>query len=669
VSPNSRQIEPPPENARPRGARDARPEDGTAGERIAVAISELPGSEALIRAAERLAGAMEAPWTAVFVETPRAARFDASERDQVAAMLQLAARLGADVVSVPADNVVDGLKAYSIDAGATQIVVGKSARSRWFELRHGSIVDRLVRETRGVAVHVLPLAERPGSPRLRTSSAPDTGWGNPVGYAVSALMVAAVTFFGVAIFAVENLANLALLYLIPVMAAATFYGLRAGVATGILSSLAYNFFFLPPLHSLRISDPSNIVTASVLLGVAAVTSQLAARVRVQADLARHSSGQNAALAGFARQLNALTDRVLLARLLCGETARLLDVHALLLLPGEKGLEIAGAAPPEPRLEAIDNAAAIWAQEHRQPAGRGSEALASSDWLFQPLIAGERVLGVLGVASELGDPIRSDQLALLLSLLDQAGRALERISLEAEMAKVSQLQERDRLRAALLSSVSHDLRTPLTTILGNIAELRRGSFDQELLSSIEVEAQRLNRFVANLLDMARVEAGALKLTLEPLDLTDAVATALRDMQPVLAGHAVRLDVSPELPLVRLDSQLFHHILINLLENAAKYGLAGSAIDIRAEGRAAEIVLSVLDEGPGLPAGQEMRVFETFIRLEGSDRKGGTGLGLAIVKGFAEAMGISVSASNRGAPEGARFSLFFPERLLVRGSAGE
>jgi two-component system sensor histidine kinase KdpD len=666
---NARKVATPPANARPRGAEDARGEDGRAPERIAVAISELSGSENLVREAERLAGAMEAPWTAVFVETPRSARFGPAEREQVAAMLQLAARSGADVVSVPADNVVDGLKAYAADAGATQIVVGKSARSRWFELRHGSVVDRLVRETRGVAVHVLPLAERPDRPRLRTASSPGAGWGSPVGYAVSALMVAAVTFFGVTIFAVENLANLALLYLIPVMAAATFYGLRAGLATGILSSLAYNFFFLPPLHSLRISDPSNIVTASVLLGVAAVTSQLAARVRLQADLARHSSGQNAALAGFARQLNALTDRALLAQLLCGETARLLDVHALLLLPGEKGLEIAGAAPPDPRLEAIDNAAAIWAQEHRQAAGRGSEALASSDWLFQPLVAGERVLGVLGVASELGDPIRSDQLALLLSLLDQAARALERISFEAETIKVSQLQERDRLRAALLSSVSHDLRTPLTTILGNIAELRRGPFDQGLLSSVEIEAQRLNRFVANLLDMARVEAGALKLTLEPLDLTDAVATALRDMQPVLAGHPVRLDVSPDLPLVRLDSQLFHHILINLLDNAAKYGLAGSAIDIRAEARTAEIVLSVLDEGPGLPAGEEMRVFETFIRLEGSDRKGGTGLGLAIVKGFAEAMGISVSASNRGAPEGARFSLLLPERLLVWGKSGE
>jgi two-component system sensor histidine kinase KdpD len=237
-----------------------------------------------------------------------------------------------------------------------------------------------------------------------------------------------------------------------------------------------------------------------------------------------------------------------------------------------------------------------------------------------------------------------------------------------MAKVSQLQERDRLRAALLSSVSHDLRTPLTTILGSVAELRRTpGADPALVAAIETEAQRLNRFVANLLDMARVEAGALKLALEPVDLTDAVATAVHDLKQALAGHPIRLDVSPELPLVRVDPQLFHHILINLLDNAGKYAAPGSPITVEARRRPDGLTLSVLDEGPGLPPGGETDIFETFTRLEGSDRKGGTGLGLAIVKGFAEAMGLAVSASSRAEPQGACFSLLFPERLLVRGSA--
>ncbi|MDB5692956.1 MAG: histidine kinase [Alphaproteobacteria bacterium] len=638
------------------------------GERIVVAVSELPGSEGLVRAAKRLSDALRAPWTALYIETPRAARFGGAERQQVAAVLQLAAQLGANVASVPATRVIDGLTDYAREARATQLVVGKSTRSRWFELRHGSVVDRLVRGTPGVAVHVLPLAESTEKPRLKPSASAGSGaWGRPLGYLFSLLMVAGVTGLGISIYALENLTNLALLYLIPVMAAATLYGLRTGIATGLLSALAYNFFFLPPLHTFTISDPSNIVTALMLLAVAVVTSQLAARVRLQADLAQRSAGQNAALAGFARQLTGLIDAEELGRTLCGEAGRLLDVEAVFLLPGEQGLALAAAVPPENKLDAIDMAAAGWAFDHCQPAGRGSETLTASDWLFQPLVVGKRALAIFGIARELDDPIRSDQLPLLLSLLDQAALALERIALEAEMAKVSQLKERDRLRAALLSSVSHDLRTPLTTILGSVAELRRaGAADEALVASIETEAQRLNRFVANLLDMARVEAGALKLALEPVDLTDAATTAVHDLKQALAGHPIRLEVSPDLPLVRLDPQLFHHILINLLDNAGKYAEPDSPITIAAQRRPDGLTLSVLDEGPGLPPGEEMRVFETFTRLEGSDRKGGTGLGLAIVKGFAEAMGLAVAAATRDAPRGACFSLLFPERLLVRGN---
>jgi len=639
------------------------------GDRIVVAVSELPGAEGLVRAAKRLADALRAPWTAVFIETARAAQFGEEERQRVASVLQLASQLGANVTSVPAANVVDGLKTFTLEARATQLVVGKSSRSRWFEFRHGSIVDRLVRETPGIAVHVLPPSEGPDRPRLRggVTLAPSR-WGSSLGYLVSALMVAVVTGLGVSLVALENLTNLALLYLIPVMAAATLYGLRTGIVTGLLSSLAYNFFFLPPLHTFTINDPSNLVTAFMLLAVAAVTSQLAARVRAQAELARRSAGQNAALAGFARQLTGLMDEAELGRILCSEVGRLLDVHTIFLLPQDTGLKVTSAVPPSDRLSPIDSAAADWAYEHRKPAGRGSETLTASDWLFQPLVVGEKALGVFGIAREVGDPVRSDQLPLLLSLLDQAALALERIMLEAEMATVSQLQERDRLRAALLSSVSHDLRTPLTTILGSIAELRRaGGGDPALIESIDTEAQRLHRFVANLLDMARIEAGALNLKLEPVDLTDAVATAVHDLKQALAGHEIRLDVSPDLPLVRLDPQLFHHCLINLLDNAGKYAAPGSPIVIAAQRRHDGIELSLLDEGPGLPPGEETRVFETFTRLEGSDRKGGTGLGLAIVKGFAEAMGMSVSASNRAEPKGACFSLFMPERLFVPAGA--
>ncbi|WP_114951067.1 sensor histidine kinase [Sphingosinicella terrae] len=641
------------------------------GERIVVAVSELASAEGLVRAAKRIADAQRAPWTAVHIERPRSARFGEDEQRRLAATMRLASQLGAQVASVPATNVVEGIKRFTEEARATQLVVAKSARSRWFELRHGSVVDRLVRETPGVTVHVLPFDEPQGTappPSKKIDRSADA-WGRPSGYGLSAALVALVTAAGATIYALGSITNIGLLFLIPVMAAATRYGLRTGLFTSLLSSLAYNFFFIPPLYTFTIQDPQNILTVLVLLGVAFVTSQLAARIRAQADLAQRSAGQNAVLAGFARSLTTTTDRNELGTILCGEVCRLLEVDTVLLLPSKKGLELVSAVPPENRLETIEQAAAHWAFEHRQPAGRGSETLTASDWLFHPLAAGENVLGVFGLArAQGGDPIRSDQLPLLLSLLDQAALALERIGLAAEMSTITQLKERDRLRAALLSSVGHDLRTPLTTILGSISELKQSEVaDPDLIASIHAEAERLNRFIANLLDMARIEAGALRLSLEPVDLTDAVATAAHDLKRQLGGHAIKLDVSPELPLVRVDPQLFHHCLINLLENSAKYADAGTPIEVTARRMRDGISLSVIDQGPGLPPGDETRVFETFTRMEGSDRKGGTGLGLAIVKGFAEAMGLGVAALNRDDPRGACFMIRFPETLLVKTGA--
>jgi two-component system sensor histidine kinase KdpD len=277
--------------------------------------------------------------------------------------------------------------------------------------------------------------------------------------------------------------------------------------------------------------------------------------------------------------------------------------------------------------------------------------------------------VIGLARDDGrDPLRPDQVALLTSVLDQSALALDRIQLESEMADVAQLRERDRLRATLLASVSHDLRTPLTSIVAAANELRATAANpanEPLFDALDAETQRLRRFVANLLDMARIEAGALNLHVEPTDLTDAVSSAVHDVRRALADHPIVLAVPPDLPLVRIDPQLFHHCLINLLDNAGKYADPGTTVTIEAKRRHDGIELAVLDEGPGLPPGSEARIFDTFLRVEGSDRtKDGTGLGLAIVKGFAEAMGLRVAASTRVEPHGARFAVQFPNGLLVR-----
>jgi two-component system sensor histidine kinase KdpD len=641
-------------------------------ERIVVAVNELPGADGLVRAGKRIADALHAPWTAVYVETARSRQLAPEEHQRVAVVLALAAELGAQVATVPAASVIEGLKDFVVEARATQLVVGKSTRSLWFELLHGSVVDRLVRQTPGVAVHVMPLdISPPGLGRSRRSlRIARQRWGKPTDYAYTTAMVAAVTSFAATVSEFLNIGNIALLYLLPVMAAASLFGLWPGLFAGLASSLAYNFFFLPPTGTLTVSNPENVVSIFVLIGVAIVTSQLTSRVRVEADLAGRSARTNAALAGYLRQLTALNDDLDVAKAACAEIARLLAVRVVLLEDGPTGLTVQASSEPGLELETMESAAARWVYDTGQPAGRGTGTLTASDWRFQPLRAGDRVLAVMGLARPDGtDPIRSDQLALLGSLIDQTAIALERLRLETEMRDVEAVRERDRLRAALLSSVSHDLRTPLTSVLAAAAELRRRC-DDPLLDTIESEALRLNRFVANLLDMARVEAGALKLNLEAIDLTDAVSSAVHDTRRALEGHPIRLEVAPDLPLVRADPQLFHHCLLNLLDNAGRYGESGSPITIRAERFYDELVLSVLDEGPGLPPGRESEVFETFRRLEGSDRSvSGTGLGLAIVKGFAEPMGMTVTASNRPDRQGACFSIHFPDRLLMRGPEQE
>ncbi|MEJ7927305.1 sensor histidine kinase KdpD [Sphingobium sp. AN641] len=627
-------------------------------DRLVVAISEQPGSPELVRAAKRLADALRAPWTAVHIETPRSTGFTDAEHACLAETMHLATQLGAQIATVPAQSVFDGLRQFAADARATQLIVGKSARSLWFEMRHGSIVDRLVRETPGLAVHVLPLDAAPPA-RLNLGQRAASDWGSWSGYGVSLGLAAIVTFLGKAIFEHGNITNIGLLFLIPVMLAATRYGMRTGIVTGLTCSLAYNFFFIPPLHTFTVQDPQNLITVLVLLGVAIVGSKLASRVREQALLAQASAAQNSSLAGFARQLTGISTIDHLAQVLCREVNQLLDSNTVLLMPAMEGLSIRSSAPPECRLEMLDDAAARWALDNNKPAGRGSDTLTASEWLFYPVGTSGRVLAVFGLSrSDARAPIRSDQLPLLLSLLDQAGLALERIALEEEMSSLAHVRERDRLRHALLSSVSHDLRTPLTTILGSLKEMRAMSPEQDVqLTATKAEAERLHRFVANLLDMVRIEAGSLHQKIEPVDLSEAVSSALHDLGAALQDHPAKVEIPADLPFVMVDPQLFHHCLINLIENASKYGGANAPVTITAARDPYGLTLCVEDEGPGIPQGLERRIFETFTRIEGSDRKGGTGLGLAIVKGFAEAMGLEVEASNRADDRGASFRIHF------------
>jgi two-component system sensor histidine kinase KdpD len=494
------------------------------------------------------------------------------------------------------------------------------------------------------------------------------------GLALAVVLTTLVTGLGKLVRAMSGGADAGLLYLLPVMVAATRSGLVTGIAAGLIASLAYNFFFVPPTMTFTIDDPRNVVSVGVLLGVAIASSQLAAQVRLQAIRAGHSARQSSLLAGYARHLTAIPDRASLGAMACREIGRLLDVNTVLVGRDGDGLRAEAGWPRAPELETLEVAAARWCFEHGRAAGRGSDTLTACEWLFQPIAAGGTVHAVFGLArADAGPALEPDMVPLLLSLLDQTGLALERIALAGEMAALAQVRERDRLRQALLSSVSHDLRTPLTAIIATLQAIEPASAEQATqLAGARGEAQRLHRFIANLLDMARIEAGALDGHEQAVDLAEAVASATHDLRAALAGRPLRIEIAADLPFVRADPHLLHHCLINLIDNAIKYGTPGTPITVAAamegDGEGEALALHVRDEGPGLPAGAEARVFERFARLEGSDRAGGTGLGLAIVKGFAEAMGLTVVAGNRADGQGADFAILVPRERSSMGSIG-
>ncbi len=638
-----------------------------AGERVIVGVGDQPGGDALIRAAKRLADALHAPWTAVTVETPRSALLGSLARERMAAALKLATSLGATIATVPARSVFDGLCAHINETRATAVVIGKSRRNWWFELRHGSVVDRLVRTLDGVAVHVVPVADGASGepdPRQPVAGAPALG-----GTMIGVGLVAMTTVVALGVQPWLGLNSIDLLYLPPVIAAATLFGLRPSLAASLAAALAYNFFFLPPIYTFTISDPQNVVTLLVLAIVAVLASQLTGRLKREATIGARTATENAALAAFGQRLAAVSDENGTAVAVCEEVAKLLNVSTILFARTGTMLTVIGASPPDPPIGPLDLAAAEWAFDRGEVTGTGSTTLTASEWQFHPLETSLGVLGVLGLAAASGgDPVPADKRVLFTTLIGQAALAHERLKLEAQAREVGALKQREELRATLLSSIGHDLKTPLTAVVAAADTLAAEHGQSATTTMLKAEARRLRRVFDDLVEMTRIEAGALVVRREATDLTDSVAAAAQDLRAELSVHRLVLDVPPTLPLVDADPRMLHHILINLLGNAAKFAPPGTAITIHARRGPDALVLAVLDEGPGLPPGAELRLFDRFARVDGDDRTGGTGLGLAIVKGFADAMGITVRAANRE-EGGAAFELIWPETAIRRPLAEE
>ncbi len=629
-----------------------------AGERVLVCVSESPACAALIRYAKRLADRLHGPWTALYVETPRYQRLDERERDRIADSLRLAEKLGGEAITIPGGRIAEDVTGYARANNITHIVIGKSERSRWFEMMHGSVVHDLVRHAGNISVHVIAgdVGEALPAKTIRTQAEPEPFDITP--YVATTAIVAAALGIGFVLQQYLNVVNVALVFLTAILISAVTYGLLPSLYACLISVLAYNFFFLPPLYTFTIADPENVVALFFFLIVAVIASNLAARTRNQVVTARDRARTTEELFAFSRKLAGIGKLEDLLWATVYQIALMLSVRVMLLLPEAEGIAVRAGYPPEDELDEADLAAARWSWEHNRAAGRGADTLPGAKRLFLPLRTGRGPVGVLGIDRDRPGPLLTpDSRRLLDALADQVAVAIERITLAEDIDRARVQAETERLRAALLTSISHDLRTPLASIIGAMTSLRSygDAYDkasrEELMSTIQSEAERLNRFIGNLLDMTRLESGAIQLNPEMIDASEIIGTALQRASKILADHRLEVDIDPHLPMLRLDYLLFEQALFNILDNAAKYAPPKSLVRISAHRENGSVVVRVEDEGPGIPPGDLERIFDKFYRVHAQDRqRAGTGLGLAICRGFVEAMGGTITAGNRSAGGG-------------------
>jgi two-component system, OmpR family, sensor histidine kinase KdpD len=640
-----------------------------AGERVLVCISEDPRAAGLVRYSRRLAERLHAPWTAISIETRRSLQLTDEQRDRLADAMRLAEALGGEALTIPgverriADDIIDFAHANNV----THIIIGKSKRSRWFEIMRGSVVHDLVGRAGNISVHVIagdePLSEPITKTTVQTAARPEPF--DPKPY-LMALVIVAVGNGAAKLIQLFGIENVDMVFLAAVVVVAARYGLWPSLLASVAASLCYNFFFLPPIYTFTITDPTNIAAFFFFMLIAILVSNVAARVRTQADTAIGRVRTTESLYAFSRKLagTATLDDVLWAT--AYQIALMLRVRVVLLLPDDGVLTVKAGYPPEDQLDQADLAAANWAWDNDRAAGRGSDTLPGAKRLFLPMRTGRGPIGVIGMDNDKSGPLLTpDQRRLLDALVDQGALAIERVLLVEDMDRVKRTVESERLRSALLTSISHDLKTPLASVLGAASTMRdletrlEEAEKRDLLATVIDESERLNRFIANLLDMTKLESGAIVPNTAPHDIGEIIGSALRRASKILVRHKVSLELAADLPMLELDAVLFEQVLFNLLDNAAKYASADSTISIRSLRDRDSVTLQILDEGEGIPPAELESIFDKFYRAQKSDHvRPGTGLGLAISRGFVEAMHGTISAANRIDRKGAVVTVRFP-----------
>lgn len=617
-------------------------------ERILVLVGSDEGANKVIRTASRLATSQKADWIALHLNADDA-NPDRSATRRIEKSMRLAQRLGASTSRLNAKDLTGEVLAYAARNNITQIVIGKSRAGWWGRLTGLSLSRDLVARARGISITIIAPEEtekvswRIALPDLETLSA---------AMAAASAAVAAATLVAVGLERLTPLPNVSLIYLVAVLTCAMRLGLASAIAASLLSSLAYNFFFIEPLYTFTIAEPYEVLALFIFLTVAFITGTMAARLRKHVQASRERAEVTGALFEFSAKLSAATGSEQVLDLLANQISHLVRGRCVVLTArGDAPLAIRASWPPEDRLGTSDNAAARWSFEKREPAGRGTGTLPTAQYEFRPL-GSATPLGVVGFEPEADTDILSPATsATLQSFLEQAAIAMERTLLVDRATAAETEAEGEKLRAALLSAISHDLRTPLSSIVGSVTSLRtlgdKMPKDErsDLLLTIEEEANRLSRFVTNLLDMTKLEAGAVEMRQDVIDVAEAVKAAVVHARAVFPERQISLKVAPELAPVRSDATLLEQVVFNILENAHKYSPAGSATQVVIEADKGNVTISVTDQGIGIPKASLAKVFDKFYRVAAGDgRPAGTGLGLAICAGLVQAMGGTIAAES-------------------------
>ncbi|HWV19865.1 MAG TPA: sensor histidine kinase KdpD [Devosia sp.] len=638
------------------------------GERLLVCVGPDEMSEKVVRVATRLASGLNARWLVVSLSRPAAPLPDEADAARLDETLRLAERLGAEARRESAGDFVEAILRLARREHITQIVVGRPRRRRWFGR---SLPDALLRQAGEIGVHVVPGESTPAFRRSRHRlSLPE--WAMALGLPI--VSVGATTLFGLGINALIALQNLSMLYLVAVLLSAVIAGRFSALLAAVLSFFAYNFYFIEPTGELTVAQPQEVLSLVIFIAVALAAGQLAARLREQMELARQQARQSQALLDFSRKLSGAHGRDSVLDAAVGHLHASLARPAVMLTPDENGeLTLAAAWPPDQLLDVTDMTAARWAFDKKEPAGFLTGTLPQVRYLFRPVTSAQRLLGVAGLVMGPGDtPLAAEEERTWTALLDQTAIALDRARLNKESAMASVAREGEKVQAALLSSLSHDLRTPLASITGAVTTLRQlgekmpAASRDDLLLSIEEESGRLNRFVANLFDMTRIEAGMMKARRDPIDVAAIIDASVARVLKVHPDLGIERSIASELPDAQGDAALLEQVLFNLLDNAHKYGGAGQPVTIYAREDEGMVSIAVTDQGKGIPPADLERIFEKFYRrAKGDGRPAGTGLGLSIARGLMTAMGGTITATSPAIRKrGTRFTLRLP---LARKSA--